>query len=255
MDISPFISLLSNNTFLNQADINRDGNVDFLDISPFIALLISASSTQVSKGLEAPTVPSEKTVTSQAIAVAPLVSSEAASVSAAEPEPAVSIVSKVKVPITETPLVETAAAKPATVIPKIALEISQPPLVLINNLTDLATIEANQSPMFDTSFVGATPFDTNINPVAIVPASYRILGDRDLSLRVSKSDGQLVTRRSLKTSSERIDLPSESLDVHSPVNVSQEDSVSIAADFFDAHPETLDEVFDFEAEEMLAGLF
>jgi len=40
-DISPFISLLSNNTFLDQADINRDGFVDFRDIRPFIQILSS----------------------------------------------------------------------------------------------------------------------------------------------------------------------------------------------------------------------
>jgi hypothetical protein len=41
LDISPFISVLSNSTFADEADINGDGNVDFLDISPFIALLSS----------------------------------------------------------------------------------------------------------------------------------------------------------------------------------------------------------------------
>ena len=39
LDISPFIALLSGNGFLDQADINRDGVVDFLDIGPFIGLL------------------------------------------------------------------------------------------------------------------------------------------------------------------------------------------------------------------------
>ena len=40
-DISPFISLLSNGDFLDQADINEDGVVDFFDIRPFISLLSS----------------------------------------------------------------------------------------------------------------------------------------------------------------------------------------------------------------------
>ena len=41
LDISPFILVLSNGDFLNQADTNEDGVVNFLDISSFIALLSS----------------------------------------------------------------------------------------------------------------------------------------------------------------------------------------------------------------------
>ena len=39
LDISPFIELLAASDFLFEADINGDGMVDFFDISPFIALL------------------------------------------------------------------------------------------------------------------------------------------------------------------------------------------------------------------------
>ena len=39
LDISPFISVLQSNLFLAEADIDGDGDVDFLDISPFIDLL------------------------------------------------------------------------------------------------------------------------------------------------------------------------------------------------------------------------
>ena len=35
LDISPFISILSANDFLEEADVNQDGTVDFLDINPF----------------------------------------------------------------------------------------------------------------------------------------------------------------------------------------------------------------------------
>ena len=41
LDISPFILLLSNNGLQVEADINQDGFVNFLDISPFIVLLSS----------------------------------------------------------------------------------------------------------------------------------------------------------------------------------------------------------------------
>ena len=39
LDISPFLELLSSDGFQLEADINGDGQVDFFDISPFIVLL------------------------------------------------------------------------------------------------------------------------------------------------------------------------------------------------------------------------
>ena len=39
LDISPFISRLSIGTFQVEADIDENGSVNFLDISPFIFLL------------------------------------------------------------------------------------------------------------------------------------------------------------------------------------------------------------------------
>ncbi len=39
LDISPFIGLLTSNSWQCEADINEDGVVSFLDISPFIGLL------------------------------------------------------------------------------------------------------------------------------------------------------------------------------------------------------------------------
>ena len=39
LDINPFIAVLSSNSFLEQADCNQDGVVDFLDIAAFIAIL------------------------------------------------------------------------------------------------------------------------------------------------------------------------------------------------------------------------
>ena len=39
LDISPFISILSTSSHQDEADVNQDGDVSFLDISPFIALL------------------------------------------------------------------------------------------------------------------------------------------------------------------------------------------------------------------------
>ena len=39
LDISPFISVLSGGPFQVEADIDENGVVNFLDISPFIAIL------------------------------------------------------------------------------------------------------------------------------------------------------------------------------------------------------------------------
>ena len=39
LDISPFISVLSTGGTLAEADVNQDGAVNFLDISPFIGVL------------------------------------------------------------------------------------------------------------------------------------------------------------------------------------------------------------------------
>ena len=39
LDISPFIDRLSNGSFQSEADINQDGEVNFLDIGFFVDLL------------------------------------------------------------------------------------------------------------------------------------------------------------------------------------------------------------------------
>ena len=39
LDINPFIGLLASNTYLQQADCNQDGVLNFLDIAPFITIL------------------------------------------------------------------------------------------------------------------------------------------------------------------------------------------------------------------------
>ena len=44
LDISPFIQRLSNQVLQAEADVNQDGAVSFLDISPFIMVLTAAGS-------------------------------------------------------------------------------------------------------------------------------------------------------------------------------------------------------------------
>ena len=39
LDVAPFVDLISNGGFLDQADINGDGVVNLLDVGPFVELL------------------------------------------------------------------------------------------------------------------------------------------------------------------------------------------------------------------------
>ena len=41
LDVTPFVELLTSGQFLEQADINQDGEVDLLDVQPFVELLAS----------------------------------------------------------------------------------------------------------------------------------------------------------------------------------------------------------------------
>ena len=43
LDISPFIIRLTSGALLAQADINQDGIINFLDIAPFIQILANQS--------------------------------------------------------------------------------------------------------------------------------------------------------------------------------------------------------------------
>ena len=39
LDVAPFVNLISNSGFSEKADINEDGIVNLLDVQPFVALL------------------------------------------------------------------------------------------------------------------------------------------------------------------------------------------------------------------------
>lgn len=45
LDIAPFVQRLATGTFQVEADINQNGEVNFADISPFIEILVSTSGT------------------------------------------------------------------------------------------------------------------------------------------------------------------------------------------------------------------
>ena len=262
LDISPFISLLASSTFQDEADINGDGDVTFLDISPFITLLAGGSpqSSPATGNLVVPAISKGTTVAPQAVVVKPPVKSL---VSVAEPEAIISVARPVDVPVTtETSAAKLVAAKPAPVSSNVALikPLPQASLVLVNDSSASPVIETEQPPTVDSKVAKATPVDTAppadifIGPVPVAPVRYSFLGDRNSSLRVAESSGPLATRRFLTGGAEQIDLSYETREQFTSGTVSTERSFLTSADLFDAHPESLDNVFDFGLEETFAGL-
>ena len=257
-DIAPLINLLANNSFLNEADIDRDGEVTFDDIGPFITLLADdGSPDQFSSSLTAPVVSSAAVVMSEANAAEPPVSSLVSVVTSSAPQSFASVGSTVEASVTtKTSSGKTVAAKPAVFSPDMALKQSSPQASLVFVSDSLATpvVEQSETSVFDGTVFGATPIDTFVGPVAIASDRYQFLGAGRSSFRGSQGNRPLLKQRSLQGSAERINGSPESLDQYPLANASSAESFSTAADLFDAHPESLDVVFDFEVEKVFAGL-
>ena len=226
LDISPFISLLANNTFLAEADVNRDGSVNFLDISPFISLLASSSPAE---GGQSDGGSAESMVGSGTAAESEAVNEEA--------------------PMTMVVLDSASKPEPITSVAMTA-EMS---LVFIG---PLATSEAEVSELasVDENGVGVTPHDTYSRPVASALVTDRYLEDRSSSLRSDESSDLLGARQFSRGAQERLGFARELGEASLSTSVPNEITFSTAAELFDAHPESLDEVFDFQLEGDLAGL-
>ena len=109
----------------------------------------------------------------------------------------------------------------------------------------------------DADPVGVTPVGTYVGAVGFTPFGDSFVPDRISSLRSSESDDSLAWRRFLASNVGRPDLSGESRELgekRSLDNASNEQTFSTAAELFDAHPESLDEVFDFEFQESFVGL-
>ena len=102
--------------------------------------------------------------------------------------------------------------------------------------------------------IGTTPVDTFIGPDATASGSYKFVGTRLSSLSDVDGNDRLVTRSSLTSNEERVIFSSESRVEHPSKLISVEKPISTAAELFDADPDSLDKVFDFELEETLAKL-
>ena len=260
-DISPLILLLADNTFLDEADINRDGDVDFDDISPFISLLASrgsAQSNQFSGNTDKAAVSSAASATSDPVAVATSASSLVSPATADQPKSIASVASTAEAPIkTRTSQSESGDAGTLSAAVsqnvKAASAQSQSPLALTNDAKATAVARNDNSPAADTTVRSELPIDSYRGPVAAAPVATGLLGARS-GLIGARSNGLIAKQGALSSNEESVKVRHEQ-NVESPSDdASIMDSFSTAAELFDAHPESLDEVFDLEFGETLAGL-
>ena len=258
-DIAPLINLLANNSFLNEADIDRDGEVTFDDISPFISLLAAGGSAQFSSSLTAPVISSAAVVTPEAKTVEPPESSLVSVVTSSASESFASVNATIKMPdTTKTSLPQSLNADSLTSTvsqdAKATTPLPAASLVFVSDSLATPVIDPSELSVADTTITGATPIDGFVGPVAATPANYSFLRVRNLSFRGIENNRSFLTRRSLARNAQSSGSVRESRDVYPSTNVSTEDSFSTAAELFDANPESLDGVFDFEFEEAVAGL-
>ena len=253
LDIPPFISLLSSSTFLNEADINRDGKVDFLDITPFVALLSSGSSasSKQSVGQSGELAFVSGSALTAEVVVEPLVVSVVS-----KQESVISVASTDEVPITTDASLGSKAdffIGPAAISQdvNVATPLSKPSRALVSESLASMVDQTSLQPAVDITAIGETPFDSHVGPGAFASGSDRFLEHRHAYLRGSENYESFVERRSLAVSVSSVD---SSWDTRDSASKSIGRSFSTAAELFDAHPESLDEVFDFELEETLTGL-
>ena len=220
-------------------DADLSGRVDFADIPAFIDVLLSGvfldeADVDRSGVVDFADIPAfinallsdgSSAVTSQSVVLAPLVSSVSSLVSYSEPrfEPVsvarstASVTSTVELPL----MMKTTRAK--------------------NDATELPTVSQKIA-----AAKSLTPSQDSVR--------YSFIEADDSNQRDSESNGSLALRRSLTPNANRLDLQLESLDEKSGANDSTEVAFSTAAELFDADPESLDEVFDFQPDETFAAL-
>ena len=257
LDISPFVSLLSDDIFQDEADINRDGEVSFLDISPFVALLTSGGSadsvTSITKSAE-PAIAQGSAVRSKANVVEPPVSSVKSPVSPSKPESiapeaeTAASPSRTEASDARKGDAETAAVKQN---PDAAPPSTRAPLVLVGDSSSSSKAATNEPTAVGAIEASVTQIEFYVGPFSLVKNNF--LGALSPSLEGFRSDEGSIKRSSLTSNVERLELLLETGDEHPPTIESTDKSFSTAAELFDAQFESLDDVFDFELEETLAG--
>ena len=238
-DISQFISQLASGNFQTEADVNQDGEVNFGDILQFRSLLLSTGDSAPStSSLAEPESSRVVFVTPEPVVVEPKFSATVSKVSSAEPELTAALAPTVEVPV-ETVATQIKSSELETVAVRQTVATIKPlPDVALNLVVD-----SNVLPTVDSTIAGITPADIYVGPAQFTPVKYQFLGARGLGSGSAEVNESLVTHRSLKGSVERLSAKGLA-----------EKPISTAAELFDSHPESLDNVFDFEIEEMIIML-
>ena len=259
-DISTFISLLADSNFLNEADTNRDGTVDFDDISSFITLLAGGRSAQSNSEFKTPLISSASTLNPEEKVVDAPVNESVSLVSVSTPETDSSSVATVEASATpEASSDATVSSESVTVTQDKAVTKPLPPatlapLALVSGSLPSPVVDSSPRSIVDTKAAGRNPIDTFIGSVAVASDRYRFLDNRISSSRASEGDGPLAKRAALTGFAERVEFSNDSRGQQLSGKVSPARSFTKAAELFDAHPESLDEVFDLEFDDALAGL-
>ena len=214
----------------------------------------TAQSNQVAESLVAPDTASETSVESDSAAATPTVSSPVSQRTISEPM-SMSVASPVEVPVARSTSTVKPAADTSNSIQSqdVTGTITSPPAPVDSADNSMASpmVEQSELPVTGPISASAKPVDSYIGPVAFASAKHSFSVDRNSSLNRFKTNGLLALQGSLKGSTERL---ASSHEQHPVTDVSTDDSFSNAAALFDAHPESLDEIFDFELDDSLAGL-
>ena len=251
LDIQPFISLLSNDTFLDEADIDRDGDVDFLDIGPFISLL-SGSPTTPQPLLGDANLDGEANF----LDIQPLISllssgtfldeadiNRDGNVNFLDTQPFISLLTSGEEAMTSQTFVT--ASPVSSVVPLVS---DQEPLLTVVAVAETPiVIETSLAKdiIADPVVAGITLNSTNISLKAFAPFKYRFPGGRDSSRKGAEHNVPLAQQRPLVLTAQDLGFTDKSREEFATAHLPTEESFSTIADLFDAHPESLDEVFDF----------
>ena len=249
--------------FNARANVNGDVLVNSTDISAIRAL-----GTQFIQNLQEPAISSGTVVTSQPVTSQPVTTQSVTSqpitlqsvtsAEAAEPVSANSVTSNLELPNSpetipiENADVQTSTAsqvtnattptRPASLVLENASSLSLPP-----ETSELTAVKLAVDGMTSTT-------GTDSSPAALDSAKFNPVDPRSSDAVDSDEEASFVTWRSRTQNSESLNTQNELQDAFPTNQVSMETSFSTAAELFDAHPESLDELYDFQLEEDLIGL-
>ena len=244
LDISPFIGVLSANAFQVEADINLDGDANFLDISPFIVVLSSGSSPQlaVAQLIVAPSETPQASDLTRVQLVAspssPVVSPSDVNlnqVSAEVSEPSPQLSEQTSVQLIATPSIPTI---PPIDIPPNQLSNEAPePTQQASDQTSVQLVQSLSSPLLP-------PIDTFGTQLSAKSQVQNRDDSSDFRNQILVSNSE-PTEKAYDRESEASSL----LDAFP-----KPATANSSADLFDTQPELLEGLLDFELDEVFEGL-